>query len=84
MPRANERVEALLQEYADLRAISGGDPFRSRSYEKAARSIGGYHEDISGLDLKGLEAIPNVGRSIAEKVQEFLETGQIQGSEYWL
>src|SRR5262249_48629580 len=81
MPRANERVEALLQEYADLRAISGGDPFRSRSYEKAARSIGGYHEDISGMDLKGLQGIPNVGKSIAEKVQEYLETGAIQDVE---
>jgi DNA polymerase (family X) len=81
MARTNERVEALLQEYADLRAISGGDPFRSRSYEKAGRSIGGYHEDISGMDLKGLQAIPNVGKSIAEKVQEFLETGQIQAVE---
>jgi DNA polymerase (family X) len=81
MARANEQVEALLQEYADLRAISGGDPFRSRSYEKAARSIGGYHEDISGLDLKGLQTIPNVGRSIAEKVQEYLETGKVQAVE---
>ena len=50
MPRTNDVVEALLQEYADLLSISGGDAFRVRTYEKAARSVGGYHTDISALD----------------------------------
>src|SRR5437764_10910039 len=81
MPRANETVEALIQEYADLLAISGGDPFRVRNYEKAARSIGGYHADVSDLDAKGLQAIPNVGSSIAEKIQEMVETGSFRGLE---
>ena len=54
MPRTNEVVEALLQEYADLLSISDADPFRPRTYEKAARAIGGYHADLSTLDLKGL------------------------------
>jgi DNA polymerase (family 10) len=75
MPRANEAVEALLQEYADLLAITGGDAFRVRTYERAARSIGGYHADISTLDLKGLQQIPNVGKSTAEKIQEFFANG---------
>ena len=75
MPRANEVVEALIQEYADLLALSDGDPFRVRNYEKAARSIGGYHADVSNLDAKGLVAIPNVGSSIAQKIQEMLDRG---------
>ncbi|MGW2994527.1 hypothetical protein ACWDA9_23080, partial [Streptomyces sp. NPDC001193] len=29
MARANERVEALLREYADLISISGGDAFKA-------------------------------------------------------
>ncbi|HEV8572289.1 MAG TPA: DNA polymerase/3'-5' exonuclease PolX [Actinomycetota bacterium] len=81
MPRANEEVEQLLQEYADLIAISGGDPFKTRAYEKAARSIGGYHGDVATLDLKGLCKIPNVGKSIAEKVLEYLRTGTVQAVE---
>ncbi|HXY72442.1 MAG TPA: helix-hairpin-helix domain-containing protein, partial [Actinomycetota bacterium] len=81
MPRENERVEALLIEYADLLAISGGDPFKPRAYEKAARSIGGYHADVAGMDLKALQAIPSVGKSIAEKVLEFLETGKVKAVE---
>ncbi|MEU8970017.1 DNA polymerase/3'-5' exonuclease PolX [Streptomyces monashensis] len=75
MARPNEEVEALLREYADLVAITGGDAFRARAYEKAARAIGGYPADIATLDLAGLREIPNVGRSIAEKVTEYLRTG---------
>jgi DNA polymerase (family X) len=77
MPRQNEDVADLLQEYADLVSISGGDAYKVRAYEKAARSVGGYAKDIDALDLRGLEAIPNVGKSIAEKIREYLETGTI-------
>src|SRR2546421_11769920 len=81
MPRTNEQVEAILSEYAELLAISGSDPYKPRSYEKAARSIGGYHADLKDLDLKGILAIPNVGKSIGEKGKEYLETGTIRAVE---
>src|SRR5919108_1370562 len=77
MPRQNEDVADLLQEYADLISISGGDAYKVRAYEKAARSVGGYAKDIDGLDLQGLESIPNVGKSIAVKIREYMETGTI-------
>src|SRR5919201_3318863 len=81
MPRSNEDVEAILYEYSELLSISGSDPYKPRSYEKAARSIGGYHADLKDLDLKGILAIPNVGKSIGEKVREFLDSGAIQAVE---
>ncbi|MEU1011516.1 DNA polymerase/3'-5' exonuclease PolX [Streptomyces sp. NPDC005890] len=77
MARPNDEVEALLREYADLLAITGGDAFKARAYEKAARAIGGCPTDISTLDAEGLREIPNVGRSIAEKVAEYLRTGRM-------
>ncbi|MFE2323026.1 DNA polymerase/3'-5' exonuclease PolX [Streptomyces sp. NPDC059385] len=77
MGRVNDEVEALLQEYADLIAISGGDAFKVRAYEKAARSIGGSPLDVAELDAKGLKEIPNVGASIAEKVLDYLRTGRV-------
>ncbi|MER6358682.1 DNA polymerase/3'-5' exonuclease PolX [Streptomyces sp. NPDC001634] len=77
MARPNDEVEALLQEYADLIAITGGDAFKVRAYEKAARAIGGYPADISRLDADGLREIPNVGKSIAEKVLEYLRSGTV-------
>ncbi|KUL55395.1 phosphoesterase [Streptomyces sp. NRRL F-4489] len=77
MGRVNEEVEGLLQEYADLIAISGGDAFKARAYEKAARAIGGHPTDVGRLDVAGLREIPHVGASIAEKVAEYLHTGRV-------
>lgn len=73
MVGANETVAAALSEYGDLLAITGGDPFRVRNYEKAARSVAGYHLDVATLDEHGLEAIPGVGKSIAAKIIELLD-----------
>jgi DNA polymerase (family X) len=77
VPRANDAVEGVLLEYADLLSILSEDPFKPRAYEKAARAVGGYPADVSSLDLKGILDIPNVGKSIGEKVHEFLQTGTI-------
>jgi DNA polymerase (family X) len=73
----NEEVAGLLREYAELTQITGGDVFRARNYEKAARSVRGWGEDISPLDAKSLRAIPGVGASIAAKIAEYLQTGRI-------
>ncbi|GGV29082.1 DNA polymerase/3'-5' exonuclease PolX [Kitasatospora herbaricolor] len=81
MPRLNDEVKALLQEYADLISITGGDAFRARAYEKAARAVGGHPEDVARLDLKGLQGIPGVGKSTAEKIGEYLRTGRIEALE---
>ncbi|MFD9407598.1 DNA polymerase/3'-5' exonuclease PolX [Streptomyces sp. NPDC059989] len=77
MARANDQVEALLQEYADLIAIRGGEAFKARAYEKAARAVGGCPQDVSTLDAKGLREIPNVGKSVADKIIEYLRTGRM-------
>lgn len=77
MARANEAVEAALLEYADLISIVTDDAYKARAYEKAARAVGGYHADVEGMDLKQILQIPSVGKSIGEKVNEFLDTGTI-------
>jgi len=81
MAQANEEVAELLQEYADLLQISGGDPFRARNYEKAAKSVAGYSDDIGQLDAVKLRQIPGVGTSIANKITEFQQTGTIAALE---
>ncbi|GHF55583.1 DNA polymerase/3'-5' exonuclease PolX [Kitasatospora xanthocidica] len=81
MPRLNDQVRELLQEYADLINITGGDAFRARAYEKAARAVGGHPEDLAGLDVKGLQKIPGVGKSTAEKIAEYLSAGRITALE---
>ena len=77
MPRANDAVEAMLIEYADLLSILFDDPFKPRAYEKAARAVGGYPVDLEGKDLPEILKVPSVGRSIGEKILEFLTTGTL-------
>ena len=75
VPRANDAAAALLDEYADLYVMTGGDPFRARVYGKAARAIAAYHHDVSDLSAAELQRIPGVGKSIAGKVSEITRTG---------
>ena len=79
--RANDVAGETLQELADLVAISDGDPYRVRAYEKAARSVTGYPRDLDALDRKGLMAIPAVGEHIADKLLELRKTGHIAALE---
>ncbi|MGP3912571.1 DNA polymerase/3'-5' exonuclease PolX [Nonomuraea sp. 10N515B] len=75
MARTNDDVAAVLEEYADLLAITGHEDFKVRVYQKAARSVGAYPDDIAGYDAGALRRIPNVGESIAAKVAEYLRSG---------
>ncbi|MEW9529741.1 DNA polymerase/3'-5' exonuclease PolX [Microbispora sp. NPDC049125] len=75
MGRANDDAAAALQEYAELFALNGGDAFRVRSYQKAAKSIAGFPEDLREADVR---AIPGVGEAIAKKVEEFLDRGSFR------
>ena len=75
MGRANDDAAAALEEYADLFAMNGGDAFRVRSYQKAAKAIAGFPGDISEVNVRG---VPGVGEAIAKKMEEFLQRGSFR------
>lgn len=77
----NQEISAVLEEYAELLSVTGGQPFKVRVYEKAARAVGGCPTDVSGLEIDDLQAIPNVGKSIAGKISEYIATGTIGALE---
>ena len=81
MPKTNEEIEELFFEWSDLILISGGDPFRARSYEKAARAVGAYAKDVATLDEKGLLAIPAIGKNMATRIREYAERGSMHELE---
>ena len=68
MASINEEVAALLREYAELLGLTGGDPFRVRSHEKAAKALRGYPDDLGALPEKALTKVPGVGSSVAATV----------------
>ncbi|OUC96597.1 DNA polymerase/3'-5' exonuclease PolX [Streptosporangium minutum] len=75
MARANDAVASALEEYAELFAMTGGDAFRVRSYQKAAKAIAGFPEDIAATAVR---SVPGVGEAIAKKVEEYLERGSFR------
>jgi len=81
MASMNEAVAGLLREYAELLAITGGDPFRARNYEKAAKAVAGHPADVTAMPENALTSIPGVGTSIAAKITEFKRTGTIKALE---
>jgi DNA polymerase (family 10) len=81
MARTNDEAAALLQELADLLSITGGEAYKVRAYEKAARAVSGYHDDVAQLSPDQLKKIPNVGQAIAKKIQDYLTTGTMRQVE---
>jgi len=74
----NAEVARLLYTIADILEIQEV-PFKPVAYRKAARNIEELSEDIEDVwKSEKLEDIPGVGKNIAEKVAEFLETGKLK------
>ncbi|MCD6222293.1 MAG: DNA polymerase/3'-5' exonuclease PolX [Thermoplasmata archaeon] len=74
----NREIAKILYEMADLLEIKGVE-FKPRAYRRAAMNIESLGVDIEDLYKRGeLEKIPGVGKSIAEKIKEYLETGTIK------
>lgn len=55
--------------------------FKPQAYERAAQSLELFEQDVSAMQLEGLEAIPGVGIALALKIQEFSKTGTIKELE---
>ena len=79
MADSKQDVLDMLKELAELTILDEGDPqsFRVRAYENAAHGVGAFAGDLAALDLKGLQAIENVGKSTAEKIRELLASGKV-------
>jgi len=80
----NQELAKLLRMMAAYLEMKGV-PFKPQAYERAAYSIEALDEDIEEFAKKvgkeGLKNLPGVGESIAEKIIEYLKTGQIKELE---
>jgi len=57
-------------------------PFKPFAYEKAALTLENLEKDVKEIYQEGgreaLEKIPGIGKSMAEKIEEYLKTGKIK------
>ena len=74
----NKEVAQALKELAILIQIEGKEEYKANAYFRAVRSVGSYGEDIESVAKRGeLTNVPGVGKAIAEKIENYLETGSI-------
>ena len=73
----NISIARLLDETAALLEIDSADPFRVRSYRRAAEAVEQQTTQLSTLgdDLKQLMAIPGIGKGMAANIAALLATG---------
>ncbi len=77
----NFLVAKILYEIADMLEIMDVE-FKPQAYRKAAQNIENMTEDIEEIRKKGkLSDIPGVGKSIEEKIEEILDTGDCKYHE---
>jgi DNA polymerase (family 10) len=79
----NKTIAGLLYETADLMEIDAADPFRIRSYRRAAESVDGLPAPIWDLipDQKKLLEIPGIGKGMAANLRELMDSGKLSVRE---
>ena len=75
----NRDVLAMLAELARLTTLDEGSSqsFKVRAYENAAHGVEGMSVDVAGMSPAELVSVKGVGKSIAEKIREFVDTGTV-------
>ena len=76
----NKSIAQLLGETADLLEIAAGDPFRIRSYRRAAEAVENSTEQLSSLvhEPARLLAIQGIGKGMVANIQEIEARGSLK------
>ena len=78
MERTKAEIIEILDELALLLEMKGENPFKSRAYANAARSLEALDEDLDLIVREGrLATIKGVGEAISKKIEELATTGQL-------
>ncbi|ADV83749.1 DNA polymerase/3'-5' exonuclease PolX [Terriglobus saanensis] len=75
----NVTIARLLDETAALLEIDAADPFRIRSYRRAAEAVEQQTQQLAEIaqDPKALLAIPGIGKGMAANVRDLVATGSM-------
>ncbi len=71
----NRAVAQVLAEISDLLEIKGENAFKIRAYRSASETIADWPDAVARLDDGRLREIPGVGKDLAAKVRELVNTG---------
>jgi DNA polymerase (family 10) len=78
----NQQIAHRFNQMASLMEVRGEDPFRLRSYRMAAEAIETWPAEMAEIardqGLQGLLEIPGVGKALAGKIIELVDTGSFE------
>ncbi len=75
---ANEAIADMFDTIADVLELQGDIPYRIRAYRNAARTLRDLERPVEEVASEGqLEALPGIGKDLAEKIREYLRSGRI-------
>jgi len=78
----NSEITKTFYEMADLLEIKGENPFKVRAYQRAAQNIESLAEELSEIADRGeLEGIPGIGKDLAQKISEMIQTNRLEAFE---
>lgn len=78
----NEEIAHALEEIAEALKLHGENPFRIRSFLRAAREVGSLESSArriyERMGVEGLQQIPGVGEKIGGVIEQYFRTGRFQ------
>lgn len=73
-----KQVAQIFEEIGTLLELRGENPFKCRAYHNASRTIEALTQDLAGLVQGGeIENIKGIGKGLAEKITELVNTGKL-------
>jgi DNA polymerase (family X) len=77
----NKIIVGLLEDTARLLELHNADPFKIRAFGSAGFNLDKVAEPLADLPVAELTALPGVGKSMAQKIRQIIETGQLTEHE---
>ena len=82
MHDVNNNIANIFLSIAELLREQGENPYRIRAYTRAADTLAHLESPITDLAHTGdIQTLPGIGKDLAEKIREYLDTGTIQAYE---
>lgn len=73
----NKEIAKQFQYLGEIMELHGENPFKIKSYLNAYLTLRKLPEPLAEMKREELESIKGIGRAIADKIQELLDTGEM-------
>jgi len=71
----NRDISRIFGQIADLLEVKGENAFKVRAYRTAADTLAHWPDPLTALDERRLREIPGIGKDLAARIRELVETG---------